>query len=340
MRYSEALEQAVKEIKEDLPGMKLLENEPMSEHTSFKIGGSVRAIAVPSDIFSLSRICVRLQMNGVAPFFLGNGTNILIPDEGLNIFVISTEKLQKMFLQEDGCIYAEAGVPLGTLSQFAQQNGLSGLEFASGIPGTVGGAILMNAGAYGGEMKDVVRSVVSLYLPDQALYELPAEKCGFAYRHSIFEDGRSLIAAAVFQLQPGNPEEIQAKMRDLNTRRRERQPLNLPSAGSAFKRPADGHASALIDKAGLRGFSVGGAQVSEKHAGFVVNTGTATYEDVVALLKEVRKVVQEKFHVVLDPEIRIYPHNMVLLDDAINQSAKDIHKAVEEMKTRMRGEDA
>jgi UDP-N-acetylmuramate dehydrogenase len=340
MRYSEALEQALKEIREDFPGMTLLENERMSEHTSFKIGGSVRAIAAPSDIFSLSRVCLHLQMNGIAPFFLGNGTNILIPDEGLNIFVISTEKLQKLFLQEDGSIYAEAGVPLGTLSQFAQQNGLSGLEFASGIPGTVGGGILMNAGAYGGEMKDVVRSVVSLYIPDQALYELPAEKCGFGYRRSIFEDGRSLIAAAVFQLEPGDPEEIQAKMKELNKRRREKQPLNLPSAGSAFKRPVNGHASALIDKAGLRGFSVGGAQISEKHAGFVVNNGGATYEDVVELLKEVRRTVQEKFHVVLDPEIRIYPHNMVLLDDAINQSARDIHKAVEGMKSGMGREDS
>ena len=195
----------------------------------------------------------------VAPFILGNGTNIVIPDEGLNIFVISTEKLQKLWLQEDGSIYAEAGVSLSKLSQFAQQHGLSGLEFASGIPGSVGGGVLMNAGAYGGEMKDAVRSVVSYYLPEQALYETTNEQCDFSYRHSFFDTVSSIILSAVFELKPGDPEEIAAKMKELNEKRRQSQPLDMPSSGSAFKRPQGGYAAALIEQAGLKGCAVGGA---------------------------------------------------------------------------------
>ena len=313
----EQLELAIQEIKRVLPGMTLLENEPMRDHCSFRIGGPVRALAVPGDVTSVSRICHVLKEHKLAPMLVGNCTNILFPDEGLpELFLISTEKLQKLFLLPDGAIYAEAGVSLSRLASFAQANGLAGLEFASGIPGTVGGGVRMNAGAYGGEMKDVVESVVYYYLPDQTLYEIPRDNCQFAYRSSIFQTaGGFAILSAVFRLPEGDKEEIAAKMRELGEKRRAKQPLDLPSAGSAFKRPEGHFAAALIDQAGLKGFRVGGAQVSEKHAGFVVNCGGATSKDVYDLMMHVRNAVYEKFQVELTPEIVILPPDYKLVDD-------------------------
>ena len=312
----EQLEQAIAEIRAALPGMTLLENEPLSAHCSFKIGGPVRALAVPQDVTSVSKICCILKEHQLAPFMLGNGSNILFPDEGLSeLFIISTEKLQKLFLLPGGAIYAEAGVSLARLALFAQQNGLKGLEFASGIPGTVGGGLRMNAGAYGGELKDVVESVVTYYLPEQLLLELSREDCGFGYRSSRFQKaGGFVLLSAVFRLAPGDGEEIAAKMRELNERRRDKQPLDLPSAGSAFKRPEGYYAAALIDEAGLKGLTVGGAQVSEKHAGFVVNIGGATSHDVYELLLQVRRRVYENSGVELEPEIVILPPDYRLED--------------------------
>lgn len=312
----ENLERAIEEVKKSLPGMKLLENEPMAAHSSFRIGGPARALAVPSDVTSFSKLCCILKEHQLAPFMLGNGTNILFPDEGLaDLFLISTEKLQKLFLLPDGAIYAEAGVPLAKLAAFAQANGLTGLEFAAGIPGTVGGACRMNAGAYGGEMKDVVESVVCYYLPEQALYELTNEQCAFGYRDSRFQKvGGFALVSAVFRLQPGDGETIAAKMRELADKRREKQPLDLPSAGSAFKRPEGHFAAALIDEAGLKGYSVGGAQVSPKHAGFVVNTGGATSHDVYDLMMHVRNTVYRSSGVFLEPEIVILAPDYKLED--------------------------
>ena len=214
-RCRENLEKAIAAVKKALPGMTLLENEPMERHSSFKIGGPVRALAVPEDVSSLSRLCSILKDNHIAPMMLGNGTNVLFPDEGLpELFIVSTEKLQKLFLLPDGAIYAEAGVSLSKLASFAQQNGLAGLEFASGIPGTVGGGTIMNAGAYGGELKDVIESVVLLYAPDQRLYELSSEQCAFSYRTSLFKKmGGCLILSVVFRLAAGDGEAISAKMR-------------------------------------------------------------------------------------------------------------------------------
>ena len=314
----ENLEKAIREIKEQLPGMTLLENEPMSAHSSFRIGGPARALAVPSDLTGLTRLCAILRENHVAPFLLGNGSNILFPDEGLpDLLLLSTEKLQKIFLLPDGAIYAEAGVSLSRLAAFACEQGLTGLEFASGIPGTVGGGLRMNAGAYGGEMKDVVESVVYYYLPEQMLYEIPAANCRFGYRSSIFQQSAGMaVLSAVFRPQPGNKEEISAKMRELGERRRDKQPLDLPSAGSAFKRPEGHFAAALIDQAGLKGYTVGGAQVSEKHAGFVVNRGGATSRDVYDLMMHVRNTVYEQFQVELQPEIIILPPDYKLVDDS------------------------
>ncbi len=314
----ENLEKAIQEVKEQLPGMTLLENEPMSAHSSFRIGGPARALAVPSDLTGLTRLCAILRENHVAPFLLGNGSNILFPDEGLpDLLLLSTEKLQKLFLLPDGAIYAEAGVSLSRLAAFACEQGLTGLEFASGIPGTVGGGLRMNAGAYGGEMKDVVDSVVYYYLPEQMLYEIPAANCQFGYRSSIFQKSAGMaVLSAVFRLQPGNKEEISAKMRELNEKRRDKQPLDLPSAGSAFKRPEGHFAAALIDQAGLKGYTVGGAQVSEKHAGFVVNRGGATSKDVYELMMHVRNTVYERFQVELQPEVIILPPDYKLVDDS------------------------
>ena len=312
----EQLERALQEIKKEMPGLALFENEPMSAHCSFRIGGPVRALAAPQDVTSLTRLCYLLKKQELAPFILGNGTNILFPDEGLNdLFIISTEKLTKMFLLPDGAIYAEAGVSLSKLASFAQQNGLTGLEFASGIPGSVGGGMMMNAGAYGGELKDAVESVVIHFLPEQALYELTNEQCAFGYRTSFFQKMPGcVILSAVFRLEKGDPEQIAEKMRELNARRREKQPLDLPSAGSAFKRPEGGFAAALIDEAGLKGYTIGGAQVSEKHAGFVVNAGGATSHDVYDLMMHIRRTVYEHSKVVLEPEMIILPPDYKLED--------------------------
>lgn len=312
----ESMNKALVEIDDNIPGLEILENEKMSEHCSFKIGGPVRAFIAPKDIWDMTKAFYYLHMNNIYPFLLGKGTNILIPDEGLDICVVSTENLQDIRMGEaENTIYAEAGVSLARVAQFAQQNGLSGLEFASGIPGSVGGGTLMNAGAYGGEMKDVIDSVVVYYLPDQALCEVKGEDCGFAYRHSNFEQALCAILGVVFKLTPDDPQAIAARTSELNDKRRKSQPLDMPSAGSAFKRPVGGYAAALIEEAGLKGYAVGGAQVSEKHSGFVVNKGGATYDDVVELMDHVRHVVYDKSKITLEPEIRIYPKGMILVDD-------------------------
>jgi len=312
----EKLENAIAAVKQALPGMKLLENEPLSAHSSFRIGGPARVIACPSDATSVSRLCAILKEHELAPYMLGNGTNILFPDEGLSeLFLVSTEKLQKIFLLPGGSIYAEAGVSLAKLANFARDNGLTGLEFASGIPGTVGGGVRMNAGAYGGELKDCVESVVCYHSPEQRLYEIANDKCGFGYRCSAFQNiGGCVILSAVFTLKPGKPEEITAKMRELNDKRREKQPLEFPSAGSAFKRPEGYFAAALIQECGLKGFTVGGAQVSEKHSGFVINKGGATSADVYSLLKQVRDTVYREKSVLLEPEVIILPPDYKLDD--------------------------
>lgn len=314
----ENIENAISKIKAQLPGMTLLENERMETHCSFKIGGPVRALAIPSDMSSLSQLCSILKSEKAAPMVVGNCTNILFPDEGLSdVFMISTEKLQRMFLTPDGAIYAEAGVSLAKLATFARENGLKGLEFASGIPGTVGGGVLMNAGAYGGEMKDAVESVVCLYYPDQGLWELNNEQCKFSYRTSVFKSlSGAVIVSAVFRLEPGDKDEIAAKMRELNEKRRSKQPLDYPSAGSAFKRPEGYFAAALIEECGLKGYTVGGAQVSQKHSGFVINVGNATAKDVYELMKHVRNTVYLEKHIELEPEIIMLPPDYKLIDNS------------------------
>lgn len=312
----ESVEKAIQAVREQLPGMKLLENEPMSRHSSFRIGGPARVLAFPSDMTGMTKLCAILKEHGVAPFPLGNGTNILFPDEGLqDLFLVSTERLQKLFLLPDGAVYAEAGVSLARLAAFAQENGLSGLEFAGGIPGTVGGGCNMNAGAYGGELKDVVESVVFLYVPDQGLYEIAGADCGFGYRQSVFQKTAGcFLLSAVFRLTPDDRQAISERMQELGEKRRAKQPLDLPSAGSAFRRPEGHFAAKLIEDAGLKGYAVGDAQVSEKHAGFVVNRGNARSHDVYDLMMHVRNEVYRQSGVFLEPEIIILPPDYRLED--------------------------
>lgn len=326
----EGLETALGQIKENMPNLDLREHESMKAHCSFKVGGPVRAFAVPKDIFEMSKVMYYLHYNSVSPLILGKCTNVIFPEEGLDIIVISTEKLTKIRPGEtEDTIYAEAGVPLAALAKYACENGLSGLEFAYGIPGSVGGAIYMNAGAYGGEMKDVVESVVVYYIPDQALTEVKGSDCGFSYRFSNFETVNCAIMGAVFKLKHDAPEAIAARMKELAEKRIKSQPLDMPSAGSAFKRPEGAYAAALIDQCGLKGYTVGGAQISEKHAGFAVNCGGATYDDVVELLDHVRREVYAQTKITLEPEIRIYPKGMMLVDDWMRQK-QDIMDAMRE----------
>ena len=298
------LDRIIIEIKQHLPQIDLLENEPMKNHCSFRSGGLVRVFALPPDEVSLVSLCTFLQQRGITPYLLGNGTNVVFPDEGAeNLFVISTGAIQEISFLSGGDICASAGLPLSRLAAFALEHSLTGLEFASGIPGSVGGGVLMNAGAYGGELKDVIVSVRYLDLADGTIHEIPASACDFGYRRSFFQKGGSIILGAVFRLSAGNREEIAARMKNLNQRRRDKQPLDLPSAGSAFRRPEGYFAAVLIEECGLKGTSIGGAQVSEKHAGFIVNTGNATTEDLRRLLNLVRDEVYKQKHILLQPEV-------------------------------------
>lgn len=291
-------------IHDYLPDLKWVKNEPMAKHTSFRIGGPVRRMAFPKTREQLVVLMGFLQDAGVKPLLIGNGTNLLVSDEGLDTVVIDTSaELSRLDLTGDGEITADAGVSLATLAVFAWKNGLKGLAFAHGIPGTLGGGIVMNAGAYGGELKDVVTEVTALY-PDGVKVLTPAQ-LDFSYRHSVFSAGEGIVLGAKLKLETGDKDAIKAEMDELMARRKASQPLELPSAGSTFKRPAGYFAGTLIEGCGLKGCRVGGAEVSPKHAGFVVNVGGATCADVLALIEKVRKTVYDAHGVMLEPEVKI-----------------------------------
>lgn len=311
LKIEERTEKALSELKKEIPGIEISEYEEMKLHCSFKTGGPVRAFVSPKDAEELTDVVSILQRNCLKPYILGNGTNVVFPDEGeKKLTVVSTDRLQNLYLLSDERIYADAGVSLSKLAGFAYENSLTGLEFASGIPGTVGGGIMMNAGAYGGELKDVVDSVKLFCLPERKFCEMKNGQCGFEYRKSVFQsEPGHVILGAVFCLRKGGKEDISAKMKELNRRRREKQPLDLPSAGSAFRRPEGYYAAALIEECGLKGYSIGGASVSEKHAGFIVNNGGATSQDLKELISYVRSAVYEKKHIRLEPEIIMLPEN-------------------------------
>ena len=295
----------IRDIRARFVNMPLLENEPMSAHTSFRIGGPARAMALPRTPEETAELVSLLRREGVRTLVMGNGTNLLCDDGPLELFVVKMDE-SMAYVRQEGAegLRAGAGIPLARLAQRALEFSLGGLEFAHGIPGTLGGAVCMNAGAYGGEMKDVVASV--LYVDGAGrIREKSGAALGLAYRRSAFSDTEDVVVESALTLRAGDSGEIAAAMRALSEKRRASQPLEKPSAGSTFKRPESGYAAALIDQAGLKGFAIGGAQVSEKHAGFVVNRGGATCADVVALMEHIRKTVLDRDGIALEPEVKL-----------------------------------
>ena len=283
----------------------LKQGEPMCRHTSFQIGGPVAVMAFPNSPEQVGEILKIARRYEITPMILGAGSNILAPDEGLDTVVIELRTaMNQVEERSKGEFEAQAGAAMARLATFAMERGCTGLEFAHGIPGTVGGGVYMNAGAYGGEMCQVVTGVTAMDREGNLL-EIPADKLDLSYRHSRFMNEDLVILSVRVKLEKGDREEIRAKMAELMTRRRTSQPLELPSAGSTFKRPATGYAAAMIEASGLKGLRVGDAQVSEKHAGFVVNRGRATCKDVLQLMEQVQNRVEQDTGVRLEPEVRI-----------------------------------
>lgn len=280
--------------------------EPLAKHTSFHIGGNAEVMAFPQSAEELSALLKKSTLLDWDFAILGAGTNVLAPDGGIRGLVICLKDcLDGMEQRDETHIQVMAGVTMSRAANYAANLGLSGLEFAHGIPGTVGGGVYMNAGAYGGEIADVCESVEVMDYSGE-LHVLSRDRMDFSYRHSRLEEEKAVVVSATFRLLPHDPEAIRSKMKEYQQRRLAAQPLNLPSAGSAFKRPAGGYAAALIDEAGLKGYRVGGAAISEKHAGFAVNLGGATAEDVKTLLDQVSETVYASTGIRLEPEIRIW----------------------------------
>ena len=284
------------------PELELRKDEPMSRHTSFRVGGPAALMALPKTNREASLAVKTAKAHGITPFFLGNGSNLLVPDEGYRGLIIKLSGEFNQLREVNGRLVSGGAVTLARLASAACARGLTGLEFAHGIPGSVGGAVFMNAGAYGGEMSQVVTAVTCM---DENGDISTVTEFDFGYRHSVFCDGRRLILSAEFKLEQGDRDVIKARMDELAAQRQSKQPLEFPSAGSMFKRPAGYFAGALIEQSGLKGFTVGGAQVSEKHAGFVINIGGATCSDVLELVRQVQLRVRENFGVALEMEVRV-----------------------------------
>jgi UDP-N-acetylmuramate dehydrogenase len=285
------------------PELELTAQEPLAAHTTFRIGGPARLMAFPKNQEEFSAILALCAQEGENPLVLGNGSNVLAPDEGLDRLVICTKNLTGLTV-EGNTITVEAGCTMAKAAMAALNAGLTGLEFAHGIPGTVGGGAIMNAGAYGGELKNVVRSVDCL-TQDGTLVTRQGEELGFGYRRSCFEKEGLTVFSVTMELTPGDPAQIKAQMEEYAAKRRASQPLEYPSAGSTFKRPEGHFAGRLIEDAGLKGLTVGGAQVSEKHAGFVINKGGATCADVLGLTHAIQGAVYAKFGVMLELEVKL-----------------------------------
>ena len=290
-------------IEERLPDLRVERDADMKKYTSFHIGGSARRMVFPhseADVAAVTEVCAQA---GVSYYVIGKGSNLLVSDAGLDYVLINMTGMDAASLGEDFRLYAQAGALLSRIAVLAQGAGYAGLAFAHGIPGSVGGAVMMNAGGDGGEVRQVVERGAALY-PD-GVRTLSGEQLHFAYRRSVFMEEPAVILSAVFRLKAGDPETIRAEMDDYMARRKASQPLEYPSAGSTFKRPEGHYAGTMIDQCGLKGAAVGGAEVSTKHAGFIINKNHATFSDVVELIGVVQDTVYRTFGVELEPEVRI-----------------------------------
>ncbi|MBQ8148570.1 MAG: UDP-N-acetylmuramate dehydrogenase [Lachnospiraceae bacterium] len=291
-------------IREVLNEEQIFFDEPMKKHTTFRIGGNADVLVKPTSIAEIEAVIAWCDEHAIPYYVIGNGSNLLVGDDGIRGVVIQIgSEFSGIEVGEDETIWVQAGCMLSKVANVALEHSLKGMEFAAGIPGTIGGAVMMNAGAYGGEMKDIIECV-TLLSPDGKIQILPEDQMEFGYRESIVSKMNYIVLEVKLQLQAGEAEEIVAKMKELNEARREKQPLEFPSAGSTFKRPEGHFAGKLIMDAGLAGYRVGGAQVSEKHCGFVINRGEATAKDVVTLMNDVVSRVEEQFQVTLEPEVR------------------------------------
>lgn len=279
-------------------------NEEMKNHTTFKIGGPADIFIRPESAEEIQKIIDLCKENDTPCMIIGNGSNMLVSDGGIRGVVVQIGSAMSDCRIDGEKVYAEAGIMMSSLAKKILDASLAGFEFASGIPGTLGGGIYMNAGAYGGELKDIIEEVTYIGR-DNKIKTAKNSELGFGYRRSMFEDGGRVILSCVMKLKRGNKDEIAAKMSEYTKKRNEKQPVTMPSAGSTFKRPEGYFAGKLIQDAGLMGFSIGGAQVSEKHAGFVVNKGGATARDVLELIGHIQKTVSDKFGVWLEPEVRL-----------------------------------
>lgn len=280
-------------------------DEPMKNHTSFCVGGPAKLLIKPRDEEALVEILKSIRKNNYKYYILGNCTNIIVRDKGFDGIIIKLKnKLDDVKKVSDKEIYAGTGASMKKISEFAMENSLTGLEFAHGIPGSLGGAIVMNAGAYDGEIKNVVKSV-RLLDENLSVIEVPGDEMNFSYRHSLVQERDLIVLGATFSLEDGDKNAIREKYEDFDQRRADKQPLDMPSAGSTFKRPTGYFAGKLIDDSGLRGFTHKGAGISEKHCGFVVNKNKATAQDVLETIEIVQKVVHDKFDVTLEREVKI-----------------------------------
>ena len=294
----------VQDIRAILKPEQFFIEEPMSRHTTFKIGGPADYLIFPASMQEVTQVFALTQQHGIPLTILGNGSNVLVLDKGIRGAVMKFNSQCSSLRHEGNMIFASAGALLKDVSKYAAACGLTGLEFAVGIPGSIGGAVFMNAGAYDGEMKNVVHGVHAVASNGKAVYYTAAE-IDFGYRHSVFQENGQAICEVELELVPGDRSSIEGQMTDLTQRREKKQPLEMPSAGSTFKRPEGHFAGTLIESTGLKGFRVGGAQISSKHAGFVINAGGATAADVLELIHEVQQRVYEKNGVELFPEVRI-----------------------------------
>ena len=293
----------IKELIKITDSNRVFSDEPMSKHTTFRVGGNADYYVSVKNEEEAVNVVRLLLANRINYYFIGNGSNLLVSDDGFRGCIIEIGKDFSNVSVDGNVITAEAGALIVKVAREAYNNSLTGLEFASGIPGTVGGAVCMDAGAYGGEIKDVVKTVRLFNTETGEIIEKTTDEMSFSYRHSVCKEEPLIVLSAVFELKEGDKDSIKVVMDELREKRTSKQPLEYPSAGSTFKRPEGYFAGKLIEDAGLKGYTVGGAQVSEKHSGFVINKGDATAADIMTLINNVRDIVKDKFDVVLEPEV-------------------------------------